>query len=61
MSTHPFRVTADECALTLHYVDGKFGFAADLTPATARALAQDLIDKAQDCEDAQDHEVEQMT
>jgi hypothetical protein len=33
----------------------------DITPQTARALAQDLIEAAQDCEDAQEHELEQMT
>jgi hypothetical protein len=59
-TTGPFRVTCDECACTLHYTDGKFGLAVDLTPATARQLAQDLLDKAQSCEDANEYELEQM-
>jgi hypothetical protein len=60
MST-PFRVTCDECTVTLHFVDGRFGFAVDLaSPEAARRLGQQLIDKAQDCEDAQEHELEQM-
>jgi hypothetical protein len=58
--SYPFRVTHDECACTLHYVEGKFGFAVDLTPQAARLLGQELIDKAKDCEDAQEHELEQM-
>lgn len=52
----PFRVTCDECACTLHYVEGRFGFAVDLTPQAARRLGQELIDKAQLCEDAQEYE-----
>jgi hypothetical protein len=58
--TSPFKVTCDECAITLHYVDGRFGFAVDITPQAARRLGQELIDKAQDCEDAQEHELEQQ-
>lgn len=58
--TMPFHVTCDECAVTLHYADGKFGLAIDLSPETARRLAQELIDKAADCEDAEEHELEQM-
>ncbi len=57
--TMPFHVTCDECACTLHYSDGKFGLAIDLTPAAARQLGQELIDAAQLCEDANEHEMEQ--
>jgi hypothetical protein len=59
--TYPFKVACDECAVTLKFSEGKFGMAIDLTPAAARALAQDLIDKAELCEDAEeDYELEQM-
>jgi hypothetical protein len=58
--TSPFKVTCDECAVTLHFTEGRFGLAMDLTTQAARRLAQELIDKAQDCEDAEEHELEQM-
>jgi hypothetical protein len=47
--TSPFKVTCDEC-----------GLAMDLTTQAARRLAQDLIDQAQLCEDANEYELEQM-
>jgi hypothetical protein len=56
----PFKVTCDECAITLHFTEGRFGVAMDLTPNAARLLGYELIEKAQLCEDAQEHEVEQM-
>jgi hypothetical protein len=59
-TTGPFRVTCDECACTLHYTDGKFGMSIDLTPAAAEHLAQQLLDRAQDCREAMEHELEQM-
>jgi hypothetical protein len=58
--THPFKVTCDECAVTLHFTEGRFGLAMDLTTQAARRLAQDLIDQAKLCEDAQEFELEQM-
>jgi len=59
--TSPFRVTCDDCTVTLHFVDGRFGFAVDLaSPEAARRLGQDLIDQAQICEDANEYELEQM-
>jgi hypothetical protein len=58
--TSPFKVTCDECAVTLHFTEGRFGVAMDLSTQAARRLAQDLIDQAQLCEDAQEHELEQM-
>jgi hypothetical protein len=64
----PFKVTCDECAVTLElevtFRDLKspsaMWVAVNLTPQTARALAQDLLEAAQDCEDANEHELEQM-
>jgi hypothetical protein len=58
--TYPFKVTCDECAVTLHFTEGRFGLAMDLTTQAARRLAQELIDKAQDCEDADEYELEQQ-
>jgi hypothetical protein len=58
--TTPFRVTCDECAITLHFTEGRFGLAVDLTPNAARLLGYELQEKAQLCEDAQEHELEQM-
>jgi hypothetical protein len=58
--TYPFKVRCDECALTLSFSSGNTSLAVDISPEQARRLAQDLIDKAQDCEDAQEHELEQM-
>jgi hypothetical protein len=55
-----FQVTCDECAVTLRYIDVRSGFAIDLTPSAARRLGQELIDKATDCEDANEFELEQM-
>lgn len=60
MSNSPFKVTCDECALTLHYTEGRFGFATDLTPEAARNLAQALLDQAELCEDAQELEPQMM-
>jgi hypothetical protein len=60
MTNTPFKVTCDECAITLHFTEGRFGLAVDLTPNAARLLGYELIEKAQDCEDAQEHELEQM-
>ena len=57
---YAFKVTCDDCAVTLHFTEGRAGFAADLTPDAARRLAHDLIDRATDCEDANEHELEQM-
>jgi hypothetical protein len=54
--TYPFKVTCDECAVTLHFTEGRFGLAMDLTPQAARRLGQELMDRAQDCEDANDYE-----
>jgi hypothetical protein len=58
--TSPFKVTCDECAVTLHFTEGRFGVAMDLSTQAARRLAQDLIDQAQLCEDANEYELEQM-
>jgi hypothetical protein len=58
--TSPFKVTCDECAVTLHFTEGRFGLAMDLSTQAARRLAQDLIDQAQLCEDANEYEPEQM-
>jgi hypothetical protein len=58
--TYPFKVTCDECAVTLHFTEGRFGLAVDLTPNAARLLGYELQEKAQLCEDAQEHELEQM-
>jgi hypothetical protein len=55
-----FTVTCDECAVTIRYSDARSGFAIDLTPDAARVLAAMLIDAASDCEDANEHEMEQM-
>jgi hypothetical protein len=53
----PFRVTCDECTVTLHYVDGRFGFAADLASADAAiALGYLLIEKGMLCKEANEHE-----
>lgn len=56
----PFRVTYDECALTLSFSSGNTSLAVDISPEQARRLAQDLLDKAKVCEDANEHELEQM-
>jgi hypothetical protein len=53
-----FKVTCDECAVKFSFGEGRIGFHMDITPQTARALAQDLLEAAQDCEDA--NEMEQM-
>jgi hypothetical protein len=58
---YPFKVTCDECAVKFSFGEGRIGFHMDVTPQTARNLAQDLIEAAQDCEDAQEHELEQMS
>jgi hypothetical protein len=58
--TSPFKVTCDECAVTLHFTEVRFGVAMDLSTQAARRLAQDLIDQAQLCEDANEYELEQM-
>jgi hypothetical protein len=58
---YAFKVKCDECAVTLTFGEGKIAVTTDMTPAAARALAQDLIDKAELCEDAEEHyELEQM-
>jgi hypothetical protein len=57
---YAFKVTCDECAVKFSFGEGRFGTHFDLTPQAARELGQQLIDKAQDCEDAQEHELEQM-
>jgi hypothetical protein len=56
----PFKVTCDELAVTLHFTEGRFGLAADMTPDQAIALGHALITKGQDCKDAQEYELEQM-
>ena len=58
--TYPFKVTCDECAVTLHFTEGRFGLAMDLTTQAARRLGQELLDRAQDCEDANEYELEKM-
>jgi hypothetical protein len=57
---YAFKVTCDDCAVKFSFGEGRFGAHFDLTPQTARALAQDLMEAAQNCEDAQEHELEQM-
>jgi hypothetical protein len=56
--TSPFKVTCDELAVKFSFGDGSIAIRMDLTPQAARNLAQDLIDQAQLCEDANDHERE---
>jgi hypothetical protein len=55
-----FKVTCDECAVTIRYSDTRSGFAIDITPSAARRLAAELIDKAELCEDSEEYELEQM-
>jgi hypothetical protein len=58
---YAFKVTCDECAVKFVFGEGSITVKADLTPQAARDLAQELIEAAQDCEDAQEHELEQMS
>lgn len=64
-----FAVKCDDCTVTISYAGteaklacgcSRFGLSVDLTPDAARWLAQELIERAQDCEDAETHELEQM-
>jgi hypothetical protein len=55
-----FKVRWDECSVRFSFGEGDIGVHMDLAPEAARRLAQDLIEAAQDCEDAQEHELEQM-
>jgi hypothetical protein len=57
---YAFKVTCDDCAVKFVFGEGGITVKADLTPQVARWLGQELIDKAQDCEDANEYELEQM-
>jgi hypothetical protein len=61
MRTSPFKVECDELAVKFSFGDGSIAIRMDLTPQAARNLAQDLIDHAQLCEDANEYELEQMS
>jgi hypothetical protein len=56
-----FKVTCDDCSVRFSFGEGDIGVHMDLAPEAARRLGQQLIDKAKDCEDAQEHELEQMS
>jgi hypothetical protein len=58
---YPFKVTCDELAVRFRFGEGRIAVDMDLTPNAARLLGYELIEKAQDCEDAQEHELEQMS
>jgi hypothetical protein len=53
-----FKVECDECAVKFSFGEGSIAVRMDLTPNAARLLGYELIEKAQDCEDA--NEMEQM-
>jgi hypothetical protein len=55
-----FKVECDELAVKFSFGEGGIAVRMDLTPNAARLLGYELIEKAQDCEDAQEHELEQM-
>jgi hypothetical protein len=55
-----FKVECDDCSVRFSFGEGDIGVRMDLTPEAARRLGQELIDKAQDCEDADEYELEQQ-
>jgi hypothetical protein len=57
---YAFKVKCDECAVKVSFGEGNIAVRTELTPQAARALAQDLMEAAQDCEDANEYELEQM-